>query len=120
MAVTDIQDAKNKTPQKTPYTEVLENCDAGILLQKLTHALGENALAAVLTGKQATLNLSLTIKRIDDLDMVEIAHKITTKKPTANGSDSIEETTKTPFYVGKYAVLAFNPHDQETFEFMRE
>lgn len=98
--------------RSTDVDEFIADLDAGVLKEKIAYALSNTALAAVTTGKEASINLTLKIKQIKNLDQVSITHKFTMTKPTNKGKSIEEDGAETSMYVHKGGKLKFYPADQ--------
>ena len=96
---------------KTDTTEFLRELGAGAFEPKLAHTLSEAALATIINGqgkKKAKVNLEFTIAQVGDNDQVIVSHKIAASMPTKRGKKSEEDTTETPFFVGKGGCMTIN------------
>lgn len=100
------------TDRTTDVEEFIADLDGGVLREKIAYALSNVALAAVTTGKEGNITLSLKIKQIKNLDQVSIAHKFTMTKPTNKGKSVEEDGAETSMYVHKGGKLKFYPADQ--------
>lgn len=103
----------------TDASQVIADLDGGVFLKKLTHALGDVALGAIISGKTGKVTFELSFKPFETTSQVEISHKLKFDKPTDTGKLVEETTRKTPFYVGKGGCLSILPFDQEAFDFMK-
>lgn len=99
-------------------TEVLQDLDAGVFIQKAARALAEAAMATVEhgeKGKTGKVTLDFTISRIGEGSQVQIAHKLAYARPTKRGKSTEEDTTSTAMYVGRGGHLSITPEVQMDF-----
>lgn len=98
--------------RQTDVEEFIGDLDGGVLKDKIAYALSNVALAAVTTGKEGSITLTLKIKQIKNLDQVSISHKFNMTKPTNKGRLIEEDGAETSMYVHKGGKLKFYPADQ--------
>ena len=91
----------------------ISELEAGVFEQKLEAALREAAMAAVITGKQATVDIKLTLKQISNTHQVTVGHDLKFKIPKAHGSVTEENGTSTAMHVGSNGTLCLFPEKQE-------
>lgn len=91
---------------------MLEDLDAGVFLQKLSHAFSAVAGNVVDTGKTGEVSLKFSMSRIGNSHQVNIKHKLAFTMPTARGKASEEDTTETPMFVGSKGKLTLFPENQ--------
>lgn len=87
--------------------------EAGVFEQKLETALREAAMAAIITGKKATVDVKLTLKQISDTHQVIVNTNLKYKLPKPQGSASEENASLTPMHVGQGGTLSMFPEKQE-------
>ena len=98
---------------QTDVIQFIGDLEGGTLEQKLGHILSEVASGVIDHNKSGKVTLDLTIKRIGNSYQVEVAHKLSYKKPTANGDASENNLTATPMYVGSGGKLSLFPEGQD-------
>lgn len=105
----------------TNVIDFIGECNAGALIEKLSIALSDAALAQInhgLGGKKAKISLEFTFQQMGDNDQVIVSHKLATVKPTKRGKKSEEDITDTAFFVGKGGQLTINqPVEEEGGQF---
>lgn len=102
--------------RSTDIQAFLDECNAGILAEKLALALSDAALAQVTVaekGKKAQVGLVFTFQQVGDNQQVMVDHKITTSIPTKRGKKAEEDTTSTSFHVLKGGKLSISPPREE-------
>lgn len=102
-----------------PVTELLDDLDAGIFVQKVTTALAEAALGVIHTGKKGKVVLTFDLSRIGDSNQVNLQHSLKYVKPTNKGKVIEEDTTCTPLHVGPRGHLSLFPATQGALDFAR-
>jgi hypothetical protein len=101
---------------QTNVDDFISELGAGVFKEKLAHILSEAAMGTILhgNGKKGKVTLEFTIDQISDNDQVMVFHKLSHSTPTKRGKKSEEDTTATPFYVGKGGVMSINvPEENE-------
>lgn len=101
---------------KTIIEDFIGECNAGLVKEKLEHALSDAALAQLLHGagnKKAKVGVEFSFQQIGDNDQVQVSAKIATTIPTKRGKKAEEDVTDTAFFVGKGGVLSINPPKEE-------
>jgi hypothetical protein len=96
----------------TDITDLLNDLDAGIFIERLSAALRDTALGVVTTGKKGSVTITLGLERTGDSSQVVCTHAIKYARPTSKGKATEEATTKTPLHVGKGGVLSLFPESQ--------
>ena len=106
----------------TPWdaAEMLHELDGGVFMMKLARALQDGALACTEHGREAEVSMTIKLKQINDSNVVNASHKLAYKHPTKRGTQSEDDTTKTPLYVGQRGRLSVSPEIQAGFDFSRE
>jgi len=102
--------------RKTDVVEFIGECNAGILIEKLSLALSEAAIAQINHGagsKRAKVSLEFTFQQMGDNEQVIVSHKLSTSTPTKRGKKAEEDVTDTAFFVGKGGVLSIGPPEEE-------
>lgn len=97
---------------QTDTTAFLSELGAGAFEPKLSHLLSEVALATINTPdnkKKGKITLEFTMAQIGDNHQVTVSHKIATSIPTNRGKKTEEDTTETPFFVGRNGRLTIEP-----------
>lgn len=97
----------------TNVPEFIGDLEGGVLEQKLSHILSEVASGVIDHNKAGKVTIDFNIKRIGNSYQVEIAHKLSYKKPTTNGDISENNLTATPMYVGSGGKLSLFPEGQD-------
>ncbi len=97
--------------------QVLHDLDAGIYIKKVNAALKDAGIAAITTGKQSQVTLTLKFDRIDDSRQVSVTHKLGTVLPHDTGKTTDEDTKKTPIHVHSTGALSVFSEDQIGFKF---
>ena len=97
---------------QTDVIQFIGDLEGGVLEQKLGHILSEVTSGVIDHNKTGKITLDMTIKRIGNSYQVEIAHKLSYKKPTANGDASENNLTATPMYAGSGGKLTLFPEGQ--------
>jgi len=112
---------ESKSPD-TPWdaAELLHELDGGVFMMKLARAIQDGALACTEHGRQAQVSMTLNMKQINEANVINCAHKIAYKHPTKHGTQSEDDETKTPLYVGQRGRLSVSPEVQAGFDFRRE
>jgi hypothetical protein len=98
--------------KKTNVADFIGECNAGILIEKLSHSLSDAAMSQLNHGigsKKAKVTLEFTFQQMGDNDQVIVSHKLTTSNPTKRGKKFEEDVTDTAFFVGKGGALTINP-----------
>lgn len=101
---------------KTQIADFLSELGAGAFQPKLEHVLSEAALKAIThgrNGKKAKITIEFTISQVGDNEQVIVSHKIGSILPTHRGKRSEEDTTETPFFVGKGGVMTIAPPKED-------
>lgn len=99
---------------KTDVHNFLSELYAGIFENKLATALSQVALGVLTYGKQSTVKLEFSLKKMDsDNPQVQIQHKLSYVKPTKRGKSSEEDTTAMPMYVYKGGALSVTPDKEQ-------
>ena len=101
---------------QTDVNDFIEELGAGVFKDKLAHILSDTALGTILhgNGKKGKVTLEFTLEQISDNDQVMVFHKLSHSTPTKRGKKAEEDTTATPFYVGKGGVLSITvPKENE-------
>lgn len=96
-------------------TEMLNDLEAGVFMEKVSHALAYAAEGAVDHGRQAKVTLEFTIAQIGSGQQVQVSHKLSYKRPTKRGSTGEDDTASTPLYVGTGGRLTLMPENQGDF-----
>tara|TARA_R110000824_G_scaffold139563_2_gene304739 strand:+ start:3614 stop:4021 length:408 start_codon:yes stop_codon:yes gene_type:complete len=95
----------------TSVVEFIGECNAGALIEKLSIALSDAALAQInfgLGNKKAKISLEFTLQQMGDNQQVIVSHKLATSTPTKRGKKQEEDITDTAFFVGKGGKLTIN------------
>lgn len=103
--------------QRTQFSELLNDLDAGVFDQKVTAAVAEAALGVVSTGKKGKVVITLDLKRIGDSNQIELSHALRYVKPTTKGKVTEEDSTATPLHVGPRGDLSLFPVAQQQLAF---
>ena len=101
---------------KTNVSDFIQDCNAGILHEKLAYLLSEAALAQVNNGsgnKKANVSLEFSFQQMGDNPQVIVSHKISMTKPTKRGKKQEEDITESVFFVGKGGNLTALPPEEE-------
>lgn len=101
---------------KTNITEFIGELGAGTVESKLEHVLSDAALSAVMHGdgkRKSKVAIELTFSQVGENNQVIVSHKIACTSLTKRGKRMEEDTTETPFFVGKGGVLTINPPEEE-------
>lgn len=104
------------TDRKTNVADFIGECNAGILIDKLSFALSSAAVSQVNFGgsnKKAKVTLEFSFQQMGDNDQVIVSHKLATSNPTKRGKKFEEDVTDTAFFVGKGGKLTINPPQEE-------
>lgn len=102
--------------RKTNVADFIGECNAGIFIEKLAHALSDAAQAQIFHGggnKKAKVSLEFTFQQMGDNEQVIVSHKLSTSNPTKRGKKFEEDITDTAFFVGKGGTLTINPPKEE-------
>lgn len=89
---------------------------AGSFESKLAATLSKCAHGTVLHGrgnKAGKVTIELTLKQVGENSQVIVSHKLSHKTPTPNGSQSEDNVTETPMYVGKNGKLSETAPQEE-------
>lgn len=101
----------------TNVDDFLGEMHAGTFKQKLAVILSQAAQGAVTNAgahcKKAKVFIELNISQIGENDQVVVSHKIGSIIPTKRGKKTEEDTTETPFFVGKGGQMTINPPKEE-------
>jgi hypothetical protein len=100
----------------TNVDDFIDELGAGVFKEKLAHVLSEAALGTVLHGignKKGKVIIEIGFQQIGDNNQLIVTHKLGTTVPTKRGKRSEEDTTDTPFFVGKGGVLTIGPPKEE-------
>lgn len=98
--------------EETTIVDVINDLDAGVFGQKLQAALHSVAEGVVGYGKVGKVSVTFDLKQIASSNQVEVTHKLSFSRPTANGRSTEENTTKTPMHVGVRGKLTLFPESQ--------
>tara|TARA_R110000744_G_scaffold56386_7_gene118984 strand:- start:6141 stop:6548 length:408 start_codon:yes stop_codon:yes gene_type:complete len=105
----------------TSVVDFIGECNAGALIEKLSLALSDAAMAQINHGfgnKKAKITLEFTLQQMGDNQQVIVSHKLATSTPTKRGKKSEEDITDTAFFVGKGGQLTINqPVEEEGGQF---
>ena len=97
---------------QTNVEDFISELGAGVYKEKLAHILSECALGVTVHGtgnKKGKVTLEFTFSQIGEGEQVIVTHKLAHSTPTKRGKKSEEDTTETPFFVGKGGVLTIDP-----------
>lgn len=97
--------------QATDVNLFLGECNAGMLIEKVSAALSDAALAQLYHAKKnvkGKVALTFTFQQIGDNEQVTVTHAIETKIPTKRGFRAEQDITETAFHVGKGGALSIN------------
>lgn len=107
--------------RKTNVADFIGECNAGIMMEKLSLALSDAALAQITHGigsKKAKVSLEFTFQQMGDNEQVIVSHKLSTSNPTKRGKKFEEDITDTAFFVGKGGQLTINqPKEDDNGQF---
>lgn len=92
--------------------EMLGDLDAGVFMQKVSHALRTVALAVCEHDRKGKVVFELELDKMGDSRQVILSHTLKLLKPTRRGKASEEDTTNTPMYVGAKGELSIMPFKQ--------
>ena len=98
-------------PNCTDINDFFSELSAGTFDDKLGITLSEVALGTVMHGggnKKGKVTIELTITKVGDNDQVFITSKLTKSAPTKRGKKIEEDTTDTPYFVGKGGVITID------------
>lgn len=102
---------------ETNVDDFIEELGAGVFKAKLAHVLSEAALGTVIHSdggsKKGKVTIELVIQKVGDNAQVIVSHKLSHHTPTKRGKRSEEDTTETPFFVGKGGVMTISPPKEE-------
>ena len=105
----------------TNVPDFLGELNAGILIEQLAIMLSEAGLASVINGsgnKKAKVSLEFSFQQLGENDQVVIEAKLSKSLPTKRGKKSEENSTDTPFFVGKGGKLTIDaPKESLTGQF---
>lgn len=93
-------------------TQLLEDLEAGIFMQRLDAALRACAAGVVEYSRDGEITIKLKLKKIGDSSQVTAVHSIKSSHPTLKGKVVEEATTNTPLHVGRGGRLSLYPEAQ--------
>ncbi len=100
---------------QTNVDDFIGELGAGVVKEKLAHILSEAALGTILygRGRKGKVTLEISFAQIGANDQVIVSHKISHSTPTNRGKKSEEDTTETPFFVGKGGALSITAPEED-------
>ena len=102
--------------RETDVKELMESLNAGVFNQKLGLILSDTALGVIHFGGQKRMKgkviIELSMEQVGENDQVIISHKLSNATPTKRGKKMEEDTTETPFFVGKGGKLTLTPPEE--------
>ena len=104
----------------TNVDDFVSELNAGVLIDQLGISLSAAALATIANGRSAKgkVSLDFTFGQIGDNDQVLVSVKLSSVMPSKKGKKSEENTTETPFFVGKGGQLTIDaPKESLTGQF---
>ena len=106
---------------ETNISDLFGELGGGVFAEKISAVLSEAALGAVLHGhgkKKGKVTIELTMKQVGENDQVIINHRLINETPTKRGKRVEDDTTETPFFVGKGGRLTIDaPREDEGGQF---
>ena len=99
---------------------LLEDLDGGVFVAKISKALKDAAIGAIVHKRKGQVVVSLDLSQIGNSNQVEMKHKVKFVVPTKNGNRAEEDTTSTPLHVGQKGNLTLVPETQGGFNFNQE
>jgi hypothetical protein len=95
----------------TNVEEFINDLGGGVFAEKMSRALSEVAAGVCDYEKKGKVTIDLDIQLLGSAQ-VNIAQTIKYTKPTKNGKQTEEDTTKTAMHVGKGGRMTFFPENQ--------
>ncbi len=96
----------------TDVPSFMADLDGTIFNQKLGQALSDVAAGVMDHNAVGEVTVKFTIKQAGTGPQVLVAHKLSSKRPTARGDRSENNTTVTPMYIGPGGKMTLFPLDQ--------
>lgn len=101
----------------TNVDDFVSEMHAGTFKDKLALTLSQAAQGVITNAgahcKKAKVTIEFNISQIGDMDQVVVSHKLGSIIPTKRGKKMEEDTTETPFFVGKGGQMTINPPKEE-------
>lgn len=101
----------------TNVEDFLTELHCGTFRDKLALILSHAAQGAVTHAgahcKRAKVTVEFSLSQIGENDQVVVSHKLASIIPTKRGKKIEEDTTETPFFVGKGGQMTINPPKEE-------
>lgn len=105
----------------TNVEDFLSELGGGVFVEKLAAVLSEAALGTVLNGygnKKGKVAIEFSMQKVGENDQVIISHRLINTTPTKRGKRVEDDTTETPFFVGKGGQLTIDqPREEESGQF---
>lgn len=107
-------------PEKIDNFEAIREFDAGIYAAKINTALVDAAKAAIMTGKQGKVSLTIKIDPIAQTRQAHITHAVVKTVPRLTGATVDTDEKKSIMHVHRNGALSPFDEDQMGFSFKKE